>query len=196
LSFYGANVGSKTVFFSLHELELRKIEFAETYAPGAIELIEEVEQKAPLTAKGAAELLEEHHGSKQVVKDIRVVGGFATEVEMKCARCLEAVPLSLDSKFDLLYRPLKTQAQGGSDEVSITEADTEIGFYQGEGLALEDVLKEQVLLAVPAKALCREDCKGLCPQCGQNLNTGSCNCAEKRTDPRWEALADIREKLK
>ena len=184
------------MFFGLHELELRKIEFAESYAPGAIELGPDVEQKSPLEAKGTAELLEEHHGGKQVVKDIRVVGEFAAQVEMKCARCLEAVPLALNSKFDLLYRPLKTQAQGGSDEVAISEADTEIGFYQGEGLALEDLLKEQVLLAVPAKALCREDCKGLCPQCGQNLNTGSCGCAEKRTDPRWEALADLREKLK
>ena len=184
------------MFFSLHELELRKIDFSETFAPGQIELIEDVEQKAPLTAKGHAELLEEHHGGKQVVKDIRVIGEFATRVELKCARCLEAVQMELANKFDLLYRPLKVQVQGGSDEVEISAADTEIGFYQGEGLALEDVLKEQVLLAVPSKALCQESCKGLCPQCGQNRNTGSCSCVEQRTDPRWEALAGIKEKLK
>ena len=184
------------MFFSLHELELRKIDFAETYAPGQIELIEDVEQTSPLTSKGHAELLEEHHGGKQVVKDIRVIGEFATRAELKCARCLEAVPLELANKFDLLYRPLKVQAKGGSDEVEISEADTEIGFYKGEGLALEDVLKEQVLLAVPAKALCQESCKGLCPHCGQNRNLGDCSCTEKRTDPRWEALAAVKEKLK
>jgi uncharacterized protein len=184
------------MFFSLHDLELRKIEFQESYVPGAIELTEDVEQKSPLSTKGTAELLEEHHGGKQVVKDIRVVGGFSTQVELKCARCLEPVPMALEGKFDLLYRPLSVQVQGGSDEVAISEADTEIGFYQGEGLALEDVLKEQVLLTVPSKALCQEDCKGLCPHCGQNLNTGSCSCAEKRTDPRWNALAELREKLK
>ena len=186
----------ETMLFSLHELELRKVDFAETYAPGEIELIEDVEQKSPLTAKGHAELLEEHHGGKQVVKDIRVIGDFATRVELKCARCLEPVLMDLANKFDLLYRPLKVQVQGGSDEVEISEADTEIGFYQGEALALEDVLKEQVLLAVPPKALCQEACKGLCPHCGQNLNTGSCSCVEKRTDPRWEALAGIKDKLK
>ena len=184
------------MFFSLHELELRKIEFAETFAPGQIELIEDVVQTSALTSEGHAELLEEHHGGKQVVKDIRVIGEFATGVELRCARCLEPVQMELANKFDLLYRPLKVQVQGGSDEVEISEADTEIGFYQGEGLALEDVLKEQVLLAVPAKALCQEACKGICPQCGQNLNAASCSCEEKRTDPRWEALAGIKEKLK
>ena len=184
------------MFFSLHELELRKIDFAESYAPGQLEFGEELVQKSPLTTKGHAELLEEHHGGKQVVKDIRVVGEFAGDVELRCARCLEAVRIPLATKFDLLYRPLRTQAQGGSDEVSITEAETEIGFYQGEGLALEDVLQEQVLLAVPAKALCSETCQGLCPQCGQNRNTATCPCEEKRTDPRWDALAGLKEKLK
>ena len=183
------------MFISLQQLELRKVEFAETYAPGQIELIEDVEQAAPLTSEGYAELLEEHHGGKLVVKDIRVIGEYATRVGLKCARCLESVPLDLANKFDLLYRPLKVQAKA-SDEVEITEADTEISFYQGDGVALEDVLKEQVLLAVPAKALCQEACKGLCPQCGQNLNTGSCACKEQRADPRWEALAGLKEKLK
>lgn len=184
------------MFFSLHELELRKIDFAESYAPGQLELGEDLEQTAPFTTKGYAELLEEHHGGKQVVKDIRVIGEFTGQVELRCARCLEAVRLELANKFDLLYRPLRAQAEGGSDEVAITEADTEIGFYQGEGLALEDVLKEQVLLAVPPKALCSETCQGLCPQCGQNLNAGKCRCEVKVTDPRWNALAGIKEKLK
>src|SRR5947208_6174312 len=79
------------MLFSLHDLELRKIEFAETYAPGKIDLGEEAVQKTPLTASGRAELLEEHHGGKHVVKDIRVVGKFATEVELRCARCVEPV---------------------------------------------------------------------------------------------------------
>ena len=69
------------MLFSLHDLELRKIEFAENYAPGVIDLGPEAVQKTPLTATGRAELLEEHHGGKQVVKDIRVVGKFATQIE-------------------------------------------------------------------------------------------------------------------
>jgi uncharacterized protein len=60
---------------------------------------------------------------------------------------------------------------------------------------LEDVLREQVLLAVPLKAICREDCKGLCPQCGKNLNLETCSCDNAITDPRWGALKDLRSKL-
>src|SRR5438270_6897008 len=162
------------MLFSLHDLELRKIEFAENYAPGVIDLGPEAVQKTPLTATGRAELLEEHHGGKQVVKDIRVVGHFATQVELPCARCVEPVPRELSGDFDLLYRPLATVER--EEEVSINEAESEIGYYKGEGVELEDVLKEQIFLAIPMQTLCREDCKGLCPQCGQNRNTGDCGC--------------------
>ncbi len=82
-----------------------------------------------------------------------------------------------------------------ADESSISEAETEIGYYQGEGLLLEDALREQVLLATPVRALCREDCKGLCPQCGLNLNVEQCNCEQRPSDLRWDALSEIKKKL-
>ncbi|HYU46996.1 MAG TPA: DUF177 domain-containing protein, partial [Terriglobales bacterium] len=66
---------------------------------------------------------------------------------------------------------------------------------QGESLLLEDALREQVLLALPLKMVCREDCKGLCPHCGKNLNESQCSCAERLDDPRWAALKEIRDKL-
>src|SRR5258706_10024536 len=169
------------MLFSLHDLELRKIEFAETYAPGKIDLGEGAVQKTPLTAAGRAELLEEHHGGKHVVKDIRVVGNFATQVELPCARCVEPVVRELSGDFDLLYRPLATVQR--EEEVALNEADSEIGYYQGEGVDLEDVLKEQIFLAMPMQALCQEDCKGLCVQCGQNKNTVDCGCSTPG-DPR------------
>jgi len=106
----------------------------------------------------------------------------------------EVLVLCRSGDDDLLYRPASTITR--EEEVSINEADTEIGYYQGEGLLLEDVLKEQILLAVPIRVLCSEDCLGLCPQCGQNRNVSPCNCVEKITDPRWAALAEIKEKLK
>jgi uncharacterized protein len=77
----------------------------------------------------------------------------------------------------------------------VTDAEAEIGYYQGDGLLLEDVLREQVLLALPLKVTCREDCKGLCGHCGQNLNEGQCSCSTAIEDPRWTALREIRSKL-
>jgi uncharacterized protein len=182
------------MFISIHDLELRKIELAESIAPGVIDFGPDLIQRAPVKASGRAELLEEHHGGKNNIQDIRLVGKLSTKVELKCARCIEPVVQDLSSEFDLLYRPASTITR--EEEVAINEADTEIGYYQGEGILLEDALKEQILLTVPIRVLCNEDCLGLCPQCGHNRNISPCGCAEKVSDPRWAALAEIKEKLK
>lgn len=181
------------MFIEIQELELHPVDFAEEFGPGVIDLGQEVRQSGGLRAAGRAQLVEEHHGKHKTVKDIRVAGDFSVRVEVPCARCLDAVVQELKRKFELLYRPRGIDA--GKEELSITAADAEIGYYQGDGLLLEDVLREQVLLALPLKAICREDCKGLCPHCGKNLNAESCSCAEPQEDARWAALKDIRNKL-
>lgn len=181
------------MFIKIKELELRKIVFDENILPGIIVLGEGIEQKTPVMASGRAELIRENRGAHEVVEDIRLVGKFATQVEVRCARCLEPVGESVAEEFDLLYRPLGVDAT--SDEAAISRADTEIGYYQGDGLLLEDVLKEQILLALPVKQVCSVECRGFCPQCGANLNMESCDCVQTVSDPRWAALEDIRKKL-
>jgi len=181
------------MLFTIHELEAHPIDFEEGFAPGAIDLGTELTQRTPIQAAGRAQLVEEHHGKHKSIKDIRVSGELSTGLDVACARCLEPVRQDIRRKFDLLYRPLGADA--GQDEQSVAGAESEISYYQGQGLLLEDVLREQILLAVPLKAICREDCKGLCAHCGANLNAGPCSCAEPAEDPRWSALKDLREKL-
>src|SRR5260370_14254846 len=181
------------MFIKIKDLELRKLEFDETVTAGALDLGQDLELKAPLRASGRAELLKENRGARKVVEDIRLVGKLSAQVESRCARCLEPVANTVAEEFDLIYRPQGIDARG--DEASISQAETEIGYYQGEGLLLEDALKEQILLALPAKQVCSESCKGLCPHCGGNLNTETCDCASAVSDPRWTALEDIRKKL-
>ena len=181
------------MLIKVKDLELRKLEFNETFAPGVIDLGEDLVQTAPLPAWGHAELIRENRGAHEVIEDIRLVGSFSAEIDAPCARCLEPVHNSVKEKFDLLYRPLGVDAK--ADEISISQAETEIGYYRGQGLLLEDVLKEQVLLALPVKQVCRANCKGFCPQCGKNLNVESCDCVNSMPDPRWSALEDIRKKL-
>jgi uncharacterized protein len=178
------------MFIKIKDLELRKMEFDEILIPGVINLGEDVRQQGPLRASGRAELVRENRGAREVVDDIRLVGSFSTAVELNCARCLEPVDNSVAESFDLLYRPQGVDAKG--DDASIGKAETEIGYYQGEGLLLEDVLKEQILLALPVKQVCTAGCKGLCPHCGLNLNLESCNCAATVADPRWGAFEEIR----
>lgn len=181
------------MFIKTKDLELRNLEFDETFKPGEIELGEDLQLTQPLTAKGRAELIRENRGAREVVEDIRLVGNFAAELKSRCARCLEPVESSVAESFDLIYRPQGIDAVAA--EASINRAETEIGYYQNGGVLLEDVLKEQVLLALPVKLICSAQCKGLCPQCGTNLNAGSCNCVSGISDPRWLALEDLRKKL-
>ncbi len=181
------------MLIEIQELETHPLDFREEFSPGAIDFGAELRQRSLLRSEGRADLVEEHHGKHKVIQDIRLKGHLDASLEVACARCLEPVVHEVQRAFDLLYRPLGTDA--GHEELSVTDAEAEIGYYQGEGVLLEDVLREQVLLAVPLKTICREDCKGLCPHCGKNLNEGQCSCENRANDPRWEALKDIREKL-
>lgn len=178
----------------IKDLELQRLEFNEAFAPGTIDLGSEIRQVTPLQATGKAELIEEHRGHKQILDDIRIVGKLATEVELACARCLELVRQPVERDFELLFRP--QGADKGRAEASVSTGESEISYYEGDGLLLEDVLREQVLLAVPYRVLCRENCKGLCITCGRNLNSGECTCQEAQPDPRWNPLGNLREKLK
>ena len=181
------------MFLDIKELELHPLDFEEEFQPDVINLGSEVRQRTPLRSSGRAEIVEEHHGKHRIIKDIRLRGHLSTGLELQCARCLESVAQNVKRDFELLYRPLGADA--GRDELSVTDAEAEIGYYQGEGILLEDVLREQVLLALPLKVTCREDCKGLCPHCGRNLNQEQCSCETPVEDPRWAALKNIRERL-
>ena len=181
------------MLIEIKDLERDPLDFREEFNPGAIDLGEEVRQRSPLFSEGRAQLVEERHGKHQVIQDIRLKGRLETDLEVACARCLEPVALPVKRSFDLLYRPLGIDS--GHEELSVTDAEAEIGYYTGGKLLLEDTLREQVLLSVPLKSLCRDTCKGLCPHCGKNLNEAQCSCTEQLEDPRWAALKEIRTKL-
>lgn len=180
--------------FTINELEREPMEFNLSLAPGTIDLSDEAHQKGPLKVEGRAEVLHEQRGPKEIVIDIRLRGRFAGEFEAPCARCVEPVSMRFEKEFDLVFRA--ADADGEPGERSISAQETEIGYYQKDSLLLEDVLREQVLLLLPAKTLCKPDCRGLCPRCGKNRNVEACTCAAEKEDPRWEALAGLRGRIK
>ena len=165
------------------------LELNESIPPDAIDYAHDIRQIGSLTLKGRAELIVEHRGPKDHVEDIRLRAHFNGRFEMLCARCLDSVRQPLAGDFDLIFRPADVDAASG--EHAITEDETEIGYYEESGLLLEDAVREQVLLALPGRTLCTEDCKGLCPQCGANRNTAPCACEERPLDQRWNALAGL-----
>ena len=119
----------------------------------------------------------------------RLVGTSQTELELLCSRCLEPFRMPVDSSFDLRYLPATEMA--ADEEREVQEADLETSYYRDDQIDLNELLREQFYLALPMKPLCREDCKGLCAQCGTNLNTGTCACAAEWEDPRLAPLKGL-----
>ena len=172
------------MFLSVKELELRKVRFDETFAPGKIDFTgEDLEQASPLHAIGSAELVEESEAQ------VRIQGSYTVEMVAQCDRCLVRARFPLNAGFDLFYRPVSEIAR--EEEVEIDSGETEIGFYEGGGIELEEILREQMLLALPMQRVCSEDCKGICPVCGKNRNETACDCHVQTADDRWSALRKL-----
>src|SRR6202167_4632951 len=129
------------MFLDVKELAARKIRIRKSYAPGAVDYhTGDFRQVEPLEVRATAELIE---------GQIRITGELHTRIEMVCARCLEPVTEDISRDFDLFYRPL--MPVNPDEEVRLKNDDTDIAFFQGEGLFLADVWAEQVLLAIPMK---------------------------------------------
>jgi uncharacterized protein len=172
------------VFFSIQDLEVKQIQFDLEYPAGEIDFLDpEVRQSGPLRVEGAAELLTHTLG------EVRIRGHVQTEMVAACSRCLEQAKVQVDDDFDLFYRPVETSPD--EEEKELGEGEIEIAFYEGDGIQLEDVLREFILLAMPMQWVCRPDCKGICPVCGGNRNLSVCQCQVKLEDDRWAALKKL-----
>ena len=169
----------------VRDLEVKPKPIDVEIAPGRIDYGADngnLRQVGPLKAKGEARLVTGSLG------EIRVAGHLAVEMEADCDRCLEPARFPVDADFELYYRPVE---DGFGDEKEIDAGEAEMGFYQGESLELDDVLREFVLLTLPMQRICGEDCKGICPECGQNRNLTDCQCHAAKADQRWEALKSL-----
>lgn len=123
-------------------------------------------------------------------------GTFKGWVTVACSRCVDPVRLDIDEKVRITFMPpseMPAEDEAPTDEegVELGEEDLDTFPFDGEIVDLEPYLREQIVLAVPFAPLCREDCKGLCPQCGTDWNSGTCGC-EKPVDPRLAALKGLK----
>lgn len=119
------------------------------------------------------------------------------EQTLNCNRCLAPIHEPVDSDVELMIRvesPGKGPAAHGGEH-ELKEDDFGTLYVEDEVLETRPILIEQLQLNIPMKPLCTPDCKGLCPTCGIDRNTGSCDCAEETGDPRWAALATLRDRL-
>jgi len=172
------------VLITLQELQLHSVRFSVDIPAGEIDFDNKVAQSSILHAEGVADLVSHSLG------DIRLQGQLQVTVSAPCDRCLEPVSQPIRSPFNLVYVPASEAAEGGEEEID--DAAVEVGFYEGNGVQLNDVLREVVLLALPMQLVCNENCKGICPVCGQNRNQQACACHTTAADDRWSKLKDLR----
>jgi uncharacterized protein len=129
---------------------------------------------------------------------VRIEGGYALTArlvyggQMECSRCLANYPFQQEEEFSLVLYPKRAMTE---EELELAKEDLDALFYEDPVVELAPIAEERVQMAMPMKPLCREDCKGLCPECGNDLNLGPCAGAHDTADPRWEALRALKEKV-
>jgi len=146
--------------------------------PGAID--ERVTLVAPASINGTVRL---------AGNEVFVNGHINARAAVECDRCLKRVELPVDADFELEYVTGPTYESTAAAELTADEMS--VSVFDGAAIDVDEIVKEQILLAVPSRTLCREDCKGICPECGIDKNTGDCACETTEIDPRWAALKKL-----
>ena len=166
----------------LDSLARSKGAFAHVYAPEELDLNDD-----RVRLSGSPEV-----SGTLVLKGKRLLlyGHLAARAQVDCDRCLRLVEIPVEAQFSLQY--VTRLEYESSQAVELEEEDLTVSVFDGEGIDIDDLVREQVLLAVPERTLCREDCKGLCPTCGADRNLKPCGCESAETDPRWAALKNLR----
>jgi uncharacterized protein len=143
--------------------------------------------------------------ARRLETEILVMGRIEGEVQFECGRCLEPFAHAIGLDFAARYAPQPDPASAGAeggeseDEIEIDAEDLDVSVIPegATSLSVEEMVREQVLLALPVRALCREDCRGLCAHCGVNLNEDECSCSDEQPrDLRLAPLLELKRKLK
>jgi len=175
--------------------------------PVGLELLQEVLGSAgPKTGFRATRPSTLHASFKKVSGGVLLDASLDVHITAPCKRCLKDVTLDVPVSFTLNLVPealARGEDVGGEEETEEEKAqgeragsfeleDADEVIFDGKKIDLDPIVREQVLLALPMSAVCREDCKGLCAQCGQNLNEKQCGCEQKVIDPRLAPLMNIK----
>lgn len=142
---------------------------------------------------GPCEIVEKQPAVLEIInqgnKVFAVKGAVQLTLELPCSRCLEpvAVPFSLelDEKIDIKQ----------TDQERIEALDEQF-YVKGYNLDVDQLVGNELMLNLPMKVLCADDCKGICNRCGTNLNRGTCDCDTRSPDPRMSVIQDIFKQLK
>jgi len=169
------------VRIELDSLEGATKSFSHVYGSGELDFFDErVRLSAPPEISG--QLLRK--GSQ-----IFLNGRLKALAQVDCDRCLRAIDVPVQTKFNLQY--VTAAEYQRMHAAALEESELELSVFDGETIDVDEIAREQLLLAVPTRSLCRADCKGFCPVCGVDRNLKECNCQSAETDLRWAGLKDL-----
>ena len=165
----------------LDKLEEQGGKFAQVYEANELPLEDaEVRLVEPAEVRGRI---------RRAGKEVELQGKLHTKLEAVCGRCLQPVELPITTEFK--ERFVRTVSWAAEEQHELQAEDLNIAVFDGEGIELDDLVREELLLALPVNVLCREDCKGLCPVCGSDRNLRDCQCENDGVDSRWQKLKEL-----
>lgn len=168
-------------------IELEKLEnqggkFSMIYQPADIVLDErDVRLAEPAEVQGRI---------TRKASEVELSGDLRATIEVGCARCLKPLRLPISSAF--VERFVPEVSWGAEEQHELLAEDLNLAVFDGEVIDLGEVVREEILLAIPDHVLCAENCQGLCPNCGVDRNLTDCGCERVEGDSRWEKLKDLR----
>lgn len=125
-------------------------------------------------------------------ENIRVSGRITAPLALACSRCLADYPSFVDTTFTIFFRKGEVITSSDEDELELGEMDLLSSTYSGDEIDLTHEIEEQVAMEIPLKPLCSDSCKGLCHECGVDLNTSSCSCNKEPVTLTFSALKDFK----
>jgi uncharacterized protein len=126
--------------------------------------------------------------------EVHLNGRVAALIVIKCDRCLEEYSQEIDTSFFYVLVPV--QSVEGKKEIALAEEDMEVSLYDGAKIHIGEIFREQILLQIPMRHVCREDCKGICSGCGADLNREECRCRTETLDNPFSILKKLGEAAK
>lgn len=123
---------------------------------------------------------------------VRVSGTVGVTFSLVCSRCLAPYESSINSSITIVFRPGTLEETAFEEETELSEQDLISSFYSGDEIDLTHELEEQIALEIPFRPLCDDNCRGLCPECGTDLNHSSCSCSAKQFNFKFSVLKDFK----
>ena len=148
-----------------------------------------IDELIDITSDGKSHKIQGECRLLRTQRSILVKCVLDTEVELTCSRCLGKFLQPLKIRFEEEFFPTLDALSGAP--LPEPEESSAFTIDEHHTLDLTEAIRQYALLAIPIKAICKQDCAGLCPTCGKNLNEGPCNCPKQNTDPRWSKLAEL-----